>query len=113
VVLWGLLLDLLAVAFLIGVHLRSAWWGFGLPLGIGLAFFVFVLYITWTPPPPTIGFEGWTWTFVGVMMLGIILVIPCSLAALAGVWWGKRRHDADPGPECVRSGSDTSTEPMG
>jgi hypothetical protein len=104
----GLPLGLLVVAFLIGVRLRSTWWGFGPPLAFGLAFFVLLLFTMWIPPPG--GIEGWSWTIFGLMLAGMIAVIPCSLAGLAGVWWGKRRHGGDSGPERLRSGGDASTE---
>jgi hypothetical protein len=109
-VLGGLLLGLLVVAFLIGVRFRATWWGFGPPLAFGLALFAVLLYIRWNPPPPGIGFEGWSWAIAAWMIYGLIVVIPCSLAALAGVWWGKRRHAAAPGAETLGSGGNASTE---
>jgi hypothetical protein len=107
----GLLLGLLVVAFLIGVRFRSTWWGLGPPLAIGLAFFMILRITMLIPLPPGASrYEGWSWTIFALMILGMIAMIPCSLAGLAGVWWGNRRHAADPRSERARSKGDASTE---
>ena len=87
----GLLLGLLAMAFLIGVRFQSLWWVMGPSVAFGLAFFVLLLFTSWTPPPPETGYEGWSWDIVAILVVGTSAVFPCSFAAFAVVWWGERR----------------------
>jgi hypothetical protein len=101
VVLWGLLLGLLVVAFLIGVRFRSTLWGLGPPLAIVLAFFGLLQYIRWNPPYYT-EVVWWSWTIFNLMIFGLIAMIPFSLAGLAGVWWGDHRHATAPESERLR-----------
>jgi hypothetical protein len=109
---WGLLLGLLVLAFCIGVRVHHPWWVIGPPLAFGLTFCGFLLYTEWTAPPATMDSEGWSWVAMFVMMLGMMVVIPCSLAALAGSWWGQRRHSAELGPARLRASRDASP-PLG
>jgi hypothetical protein len=93
---WRLLAGLLALAFLIGVRLRTDWWAIGPLVAYGLPASVYMLDVYYQRsllPTNQHDPQGLTWDWVGVLVIAEFVVAPCFLAALAGAWWGTRRHD--------------------
>ena len=96
------------LAFGIGVRFRSWWWGLG-PLvlcGVLLAAMFIDFWIRSNNGSLQSGEEvALVFAAIGLPMIAGVL----SLVALAGVWWGKRRHAANARPLEVSSGADAST----
>jgi hypothetical protein len=86
------LLILAVLAFAIGVRFRSRWWGLGplealaLPLLAG-----FVAAVV-----RGLDAVGIVW-FLAFAVVLVVYGALLSLATLAGVWWGERRHEPDAG----------------
>jgi hypothetical protein len=81
-----------ALAFGIGVRFRSRWWALGPLTALSLPFIAGTV-VAWIQDP---GNDAWGWLLVFSVMAAVYGAL-LSLAALAGVWWGKRRHDSHVG----------------
>lgn len=86
------------LAFGIGVQFRSRWWGLGplvayvvLAVAVAITVWLDAVAITvWIDADAAGSWEEITfaiWVILLPMIGGVL-----SLVALAGVWWGKRRH---------------------
>lgn len=81
-----------ALAFGIGARFRSWWWGAG-PLALIAAPVAAMTALAWVRDT---GSEAWVWG-VAFTVMAVLYGGVCSLAGLAGVWWGTRRRAAATG----------------
>jgi hypothetical protein len=98
-------LALAVLAFTVGARFRSWSWGVG-PLAALVLFAVVRGTLLWTEELGSNSSLWFLFLSVWLWIVGGVL----SLFGLAGVWWGRRRHAADPRPERARSEADASTE---
>jgi hypothetical protein len=101
VVTAGLILPPLIAAFLIGARLGTWWWVAG-PLITGTLVLGFGLLLASAASGSQSGYKGPSYApayaeYFGTLIAygGGLIGILSSLAALAGVGWGKRRNGAD------------------
>lgn len=82
------------IAFQIAVRFRSWWWGLG-PLVaciVPMALLFVWAGFTWMEDPRI---PNWAWLALWLALWNRAMIGGVSsLAALAGVWWGKRRESA-------------------